>query len=44
MVTNFLGQILKRDVGKRVYMCAGGQHISVENDEQYQRRLAKLKQ
>ena len=36
-VSNFIGQILPQDVGKRVYRI--GDILQVENDEQRNRRL-----
>lgn len=40
-VEDFIGRILKRDVGKRVY--SFGDYLQVENDEQLRRRLGPTK-
>lgn len=43
MVSNFMGQIMERDIGKRVYLreTEDGSHgiLQVENDAQRDRRL-----
>ena len=38
-VSDFIGQILPQDVGKRVY--DKGHYLTVENDKQLQKRLGK---
>ena len=39
LVTDFMGRVLPGDVGKRVYLWRDGEGVSVENDEQRERRL-----